>query len=147
MELDDDLYARILKLSAQGDQHLDDGQHEAAVQKYQAAWDLLPEPKESWKVALWLLVSLGETYWLWGRLQDTIRIYSRAAGCPDGLGNPLIHLRLGEAHFDLGALPTAKQELTRAYMGGGREIFSTEDPKYFEVLRDLLIPPAGKEEL
>ena len=36
-------------------------------------------------------------------------------------GNPFLRLRLGQVQVELGALDEAADNLTRAYMGGGRE--------------------------
>ena len=67
--------------------------------------------------------------------------------CPGGLGNPFVHLRLGECCFDIGERDRAADELTRAYMGAGREIFAEEDPKYIEFLGTRIKPPVGQDRL
>ena len=54
--------------------------------------------------------------------------------CPQGLGNPYIHLRLGQLYCEQDNLDKAIDELTRAYMGGGLDIFLEDDPKYLEFL-------------
>jgi len=53
-----------------------------------------------------------------------------AMHCPDAIGNPFLHLRLGQCQFELKALDRAADELMRAYMGGGPDLFKLEDPKY-----------------
>ncbi|MDJ0969985.1 MAG: hypothetical protein QNJ06_08785 [Kiloniellales bacterium] len=60
---------------------------------------------------------------------------------PDGLGNLFVRLRLGQAQFVLGQLDRSADELARAYMGGGSEIFEEEDPKYWDFIRSKLQPP------
>ena len=62
---------------------------------------------------------------------------SDAMHCPGAIGDPFIHLRLGQCQFELGNLPRANDELARAYMGGGKEIFDAEDPKYFSHLKTV----------
>jgi len=54
--------------------------------------------------------------------------------CPAAIGNPFIHLRRGQVLFEQGEMEAAVQELLRAYMRGGDEIFSEDDPKYFRLL-------------
>lgn len=54
--------------------------------------------------------------------------------CPDGIGNPFLHLRLGQVLFDQGDQDAAADELARAYMGAGPEIFDHEEPRYFAFL-------------
>ena len=66
---------------------------------------------------------------------------------PRWLGEPILHLRLGQCALELGDITKAKDELTRAYMGAGKDIFQDEPPKYFALLRDALVPPAGSNSL
>ncbi len=58
-------------------------------------------------------------------------------------GNPFILLRLGQTYFELGNMKKAADELVRAYMGVGTEIFEGEDPKYFDLVRASILPPDG----
>lgn len=55
-----------------------------------------------------------------------------------GIGNPFSHLILRQAQFELGDLDRAKENLALAYMGGGKEIFEGDDPKYYEYLINSL---------
>jgi hypothetical protein len=55
--------------------------------------------------------------------------------CLDAIGNPFLHLRLGQCQFELGALDGAADELMRAYMGAGSDIFKDQDPKYLRFLQ------------
>ncbi len=56
------------------------------------------------------------------------------------VGNPFILLRLGQTYFELGNMKKAADELVRAYMGVGTEIFEGEDPKYFDLVRASTYP-------
>jgi hypothetical protein len=67
--------------------------------------------------------------------------------CPGTLGNPWVHLRLGQVRCELGDKPRAADELARAYMGGGREVFEGQDPKYFALVESVLRPPPGMDRL
>jgi hypothetical protein len=72
-----------------------------------------------------------------GHLKDfdrTFKCFFNAVQCPKGLGNPFIHLRLGQAYYELGNLDKATDELTRAHVGGGLRIFLEDAPKYLEFL-------------
>jgi hypothetical protein len=61
--------------------------------------------------------------------------------CADAIGNAFLHLRLGQSQFELGSLDRAADELARAYMAAGREIFDSDDEKYLAFLRTRLQPP------
>jgi hypothetical protein len=52
-------------------------------------------------------------------------------------------MRLGQCQFELGNKERAADELARAYMAEGSEIFKEEDPKYFAFLKTRLKPPAS----
>jgi hypothetical protein len=67
-----------------------------------------------------------------------------AMHCPGAIGNPYIHLRLGETQFELGNIDRAKDELARAYMGGGDEVFEGDDPKYLRFIMEILRPAADE---
>ncbi len=65
--------------------------------------------------------------------------------CTGAIGNPYLHFRLGQSQLELGNTERAADELARAYMGAGKEIFKYDDPKYFEFLKTKLKPPANGE--
>ena len=134
-KLSDELHEEIKRLCASGDVHAEAGRYPDALEKYWAAWDVLPEPKTHWDAALWILVSVGEVNFFGGDFEACRDNLSQAMHCPDALGNPLVHLRLGQCQFELNNLDRAADELMRAYMGGGPEIFEDQDPKYVRFLQ------------
>jgi tetratricopeptide (TPR) repeat protein len=146
-ELDDTTYNRVTELCRLGDRLQEKQQYPEALKHYRSAWELLPDPKEDWEAATWIQTAIGDARWQSRQYREAIDVLSVAVRCPGGLGNPFIHLRLGEAQFELGDIKRAKDELTRAYMGAGRKIFEGDDSKYFELLRDTLIPPTGQDTL
>lgn len=133
--LSDDVSERIEDLCQAGDAAADAEDYQGAIGKYREAWNLIPEPQHDWEASTWVLTAIADAYILNGDHDYALEALQHAINCPNGLGNPYVHLRLGEAHFELGNLPEAADELTRAYMGGGPEIFQNEDPRYFEFLK------------
>jgi tetratricopeptide (TPR) repeat protein len=121
-----------------GDEYLDAGEFARALEAYRAAADLIPDPKENWQASTWVFTAIGETLYFKGRYAEALQNLCVAVVSPDGLGNPLVHLRLGEVYYELGNFEKAGDELTRAYMGGGREIFGSEDPKYINFLSNKI---------
>ena len=67
------------------------------------------------------------------------------------LGNPLFHLRVGQCLYELldqderelSGPGTMHDELARALIGGGIEIFDGEDPKYLAAITKVSKPPDG----
>ncbi len=133
--LSDADYAKIKAYCAQGDNLADNEQYPEALEKYWAAYDLIPDPKEDWEATLWVLVAIGDANFL---NQDFVAgrdNLSNAMHCPGAIGNPFIHMRLGQCQFELGNLDKAADEFTRAYALKEDEIFDQEDDKYLAFLK------------
>ena len=118
-----------------------------AFRTFQAALNVLPEPRQQWNAAGWLLVAMGECSFRLQKWQSAAGPLQDAIICPGCLGNPWLHLRLGQVRFELGDERRAADELARAYMGGGREVFEGEDQKYFALVERVLEPPEGMDRL
>jgi len=143
-ELDDEIHERIKRFCADGDAAAERGEFAAAIEQYEKAWDLLPEPKTRWEAATWILAAIGDTHYLSGEFEQGRDTLLTAMRCPNAVGNPFLHLRLGQCQFELGFEIIAGDELTRAYMGGGGAIFRDEDPKYYAYIKTILRePPDG----
>ena len=133
-ELPDAVHEEIKRLCAEGDQHAERQSYPDALANYWAAWDLLPEPKTAWEAATWVLVAIGDANYLGGDYIAGRDNLLNAMRCPGAIGNPFVHFRLGQCQVELGNHERAADELMRAYMGAGREIFDQHDPKYFRFL-------------
>lgn len=134
LQLSDAVHAEIVTLCNQGDNLVKVGDFELAKQKYISALKLLPENHQEWEAATWIYVAIGDVHFRMGNFEKAFRCFSNAVQCPGGLGNPYIHLRLGQLYYEQGGLDKAADELTRAYMGAGLDIFMEDDPKYLEFL-------------
>jgi tetratricopeptide (TPR) repeat protein len=132
-ELPKDIADRLDRLSGVGNDSLARGDYRSAYAYFSEMWSLLPEPKTDWNASTWILTSLGDVCFQGGKFDAARQNLEAAILCPNAIGNPFIHLRLGQTYYELGLLDAAANELMRAYMGGGREIFS-DDAKYLEFL-------------
>ena len=137
------VHAAITRLCEEGDELAKEGNDAAAYTKYSEAWELLPADKEKWEASTWVLGAVGELQFRNRKFDKALNSYLRAVQCPNGLGNPYIHLRIGQAQYELGNLEGAADNLARAYLGGGPEMFQGGDPKYFAFLKTRLKPPSG----
>jgi tetratricopeptide (TPR) repeat protein len=134
-KLPDDLRQMIDKLCQKGDQFAQIDQADDALDQYEAAWELLPNPKNQWPAATWILMAAGDVYYErrhYAAASETLR---EALNLPDGETNPFIWLRLGQSLFELGDLNGAAEALDSAYRLNGEELFADEDPKYLLFLR------------
>lgn len=144
IELDDAIHCHVKELCGEGDALAKAERFLDAAEKYQAALKLLPEPVHRWTAATWVFTALGDVSFLSGDFERARTALLEAMHCPGGIGNPFIHLRIGQAQFELGNEILALDELTRAYMGGGKEVFRDEDDKYFAMVKqNLKQPPNG----
>ena len=142
-ELADATHKRIKALCAEGDQRGRDGRTVEAIESYEAAWSLLPEPKTDWEAATWILAAIGDTHYLSGEFERGRDSLLTAMHCPDAIGNPFLHLRLGQCQFELGNRKRAGDELARAFLLGGWELFQDEDPRYLDFVKSILDEPPG----
>ena len=134
-KLPDDLRMMIDKLCQKGDQFAQIDQSDDALDQYEAAWELLPNPKNQWPAATWILMAAGDVYFErrdYVTASDTLR---EALEYPDGEGNPFIWLRLGQCLFEIGNLNGAADALETAFRMNGDELFADEDPKYINFLK------------
>jgi len=134
-ELDESVHRDVTRLCAAGDELAEQGRYEEAVAEYNKAWELIPEPKTDWNASTWILAAIADACFMIGKNKSARQALESAMTCPGGLGNPFLHLRLGQVLFDAGELDGAADDLMRAYMGGGPEIFEAEDPKYLTFLK------------
>lgn len=140
-ELDDKIHKRIQLLCEEGDAFAEEEEYDDALTKYWEAWDLLPEPRTDWISATWILGAVGDANFLGDDFEAGRDNLAMAMHCPDATGNPFLHLRLGQCHFELGNLDLAADELARAFLSEGDEIFDDEDPKYLDFVKTRLKPP------
>lgn len=134
LELPADIHDAITAHCAEGDRLADDGALDAALECYRQAWLLVPEPQTEWGAATWILAAIGDACFLAGYLTSAREALDHAMACPGAIGNPFLHMRRGQVLFEQGELDAAADELIRAYMSEGAEIFASEDPKYLAFL-------------
>ena len=137
--LSEEAHAQVHQLCARGDEDADRGDFPAALGYYWAAWDLLPEPKVGHEAATWILAAVGDANFLGADYVAGRDNLSTVMNCPGGLGNPFLHFRLGQCHYELGDMDAAYDELSRAYHTGGAALFDDAAPRYLALLR---APPA-----
>jgi tetratricopeptide (TPR) repeat protein len=143
MEIPEETHVEIQELCAEGDVFLEMGDFSAAHKNYISALGLVPEPKEQFEATTWIMAALGDMYFLAKDYRQAAQVLSDAMRCTGAIGNPFLHLRLGQVQFELGNHARAADELSRAYMGAGSEIFAKDDEKYFNFLKTKISPPAG----
>ena len=143
MELERDLEARIKEICDEGDVLIEMGELTQAFQNFSEALTLVPEPRQAYAATAGILAGLGDAYFHARNFAQCQQVLSDAMHGAGAIGSPFLHLRLGQCQFELGNLDRAADELARAYMGAGSDIFSQDDPRYFDFLKSRLEPPAS----
>ncbi len=137
-KLPDDLRLMIDKLCQKGDQLAQIDQADDALDQFDAAWELLPNPKNQWPAATWILMAAGDVYFEKREFAAAIEMLRDALVLPDGEVNPFIWLRLGQSLFEIGDFDAAADALETAFRKNGEGLFADEDPKYLNFVKTQL---------
>jgi hypothetical protein len=62
-ELPDAVHSQIASRCGRGDALVEAKDYAAAIAEYQAAWDLVPEPKSEWEAGSWILIAMGDAFY------------------------------------------------------------------------------------
>lgn len=142
-ELPDELHTRIKVLCAEGDAFAKNTAYEEAIAVYNRAWGLVPKPATDWEASTWIMTAIGDACFLGGYYQSGIEALEYAIHCPGGFGNPFVHLRIGQCALEKEIDDLATENLTRAYMLEGKDIFGADSPKYLDYLKTKIAPPVS----
>lgn len=138
-QLPNEIHEEITSLCKRGDELVKLGNVEEAKKNYVDSLKLLPSDHREWEAATWIYVAMGDMYFHLKNYEQAFKCFYNAVQCPQGVGNPYIHLRLGQLYFEEGGFEESADELTRAYMGGGLGILLEDDPKYLEFLETKIV--------
>ena len=132
--LEDGLQVAIAGYCKAGDSLAAAGDHDAAVKEYNQAWKLVPDPKNDWEASTWILAAIADSCFHLGKLKSARSALDYAMTCPGAIGNPFLHLRRGQILYEQNEPDAAADELMRAFMAEGYEVFENEDEKYLNFL-------------
>jgi hypothetical protein len=144
MWLDDDLPPEIvprLEALCREAESLAEESPDLGIAKFDEAFELLPEPREQWLSATWILIAIGDIQYLWGRLSEARETFASLVHFEGWHDNQFVHLRRGQIAYDFGNFEIAANELALAFMAGGYEILETADEKYAEFILSKLRSP------
>ncbi len=133
-ELPKTLLNKIRAECARGDALLDKQMPDKASKRFARALELLPEPIENWEAFTWIQAAIGDAFFQKGDWATSEDAFRQALKGPSGIGNPFIHLRIGQCAFESDRPAVAVDELLKAYMAEGEDIFA-ENGKYLDFLR------------
>lgn len=136
--LDEALAKRVRQLCAEGYRIYDEGDWEQALRRFYQAWTLIPKPQTQFEASGWVLTAIGDAYFAKHNYRAAIEALRSALFCPKTVGNPFVHLRLGQCYLEQQQIDDAERHLARALYSGGEELFAKEVPFYLERARAAL---------
>lgn len=135
MELDKDIYDKIVILTDNGNKLFEIGDFDNALREYLNALEILPEPKTDWEAGLWLFTAIGDVFFVKQNYIEAKNYFFEAINCPEGYANPFVLYRLGQIFYELKDFEKAKEYMLKAYMIDGFEIFEGENTKYIDFFK------------
>jgi len=142
--LPEDLLGVVHNAATEGERHTAHGHYREAISAYKRGLSALPRPRSQWTASLWFKTAIGDAQWFDRDYAAASRTWVSAI-IAGALGNPFVHMRLGQTLLELGREHGARNELLRALMIGGVRVFQEEDPRYFQFIASRALPPPGCE--
>jgi hypothetical protein len=127
----------------EGEAFIDGKQFPDALARFQAAWDVLPQPKTEQEPAVRLMAAIADCHFHLQNWEACHEAMQHALRCGASVADPFLRLRLGQSMYELGNEREAANWLVPVYLTEGRAPFAYDDPKYLEFFRDKLRPPEG----
>ncbi len=141
------------------DESMAANQLDKAYNYYSDAWETLCEdrPEHKPEEAFWLMMSWANSVFAAQDYEQCYEIMGEAYAIFKDMGlvvgNPFFHLRVGQSAYELAETDEQRfdqsgqaiDNLARALITGGIEIFAGEDDRYLTPVLDVLRPPEGFE--
>lgn len=127
---------KLDELSELGNTEMNNENYKEAIQYFNQALEVIPDPKEMYEASGWLHASIGDAYFFmneYSKALDNFLLAYKIYGI-EGV-NPFILLRTGQCYYELDNKKQALDFLLRAYMLDGEEIFEDEE-EYFNFLKN-----------
>ena len=131
--LDENVHNRIIELCKEGDNLFDNNLFSAAIEKYNCALSLLPDPKEQWDAYVWIVVAKGDAYYCSKNYDLAIGQYTIALIIDRD--NPYINMRLGESYFEINDMSESRKYILKA-KNIDRNVFDIPDIKYLVIFEN-----------
>jgi len=133
--LDDDVDLAIQETLYQAEGQMQAEQWDKAIAGFQAALQLLPSTHTLDHYATRAWAGIGDAHFSQPDYAAARHGFEQSLKCDGGVGNAFLHLRLGQCCLQLQQADRAADQLTRAFMAGGPDIFAGEEEMYLEFLK------------
>jgi len=127
----------VERLIEKADKQQDYGNYNKASALYERAFAELRMPKEEQPEYLEIMTALADNNIFQDKNGEALKLYETIMKHPDADAMPYLHLRRGQAAFDIERKELAASELQRAYELGGEKIFEGEGEVYLSLAKEL----------
>lgn len=128
------VYPEIEVLSKEGNQAIEDDNLDYAIECFQNALNLIPEPREEFSSTTWLYAGLGDVYFIQDEYDTSLEYFMRAYNENEDYSNPYVLYMMGKCYYELDNVIKAKEFLKQAYMLVGEDIFQGDNQKYINLV-------------
>ncbi len=104
------LQTSVRQLCVEADWLFAQRQYAQALERWQAAWSQIPEPRAAWEGAAGILIASGDCHLELEQDRKASEAYCQVLDIPEGRDNQPLRLRLGVVCYELGLLDRAGAE-------------------------------------
>lgn len=115
---------------------------EPRVNKLMKIYESLTDDQKRTRAGRYVIIHIAEVCFSERLIEDAIDNFNFAMKFKDSVGNPFLHLRLGQLNYLIQNKEKMYDDLSRALIMGGEGIFKDEDPKLIEMVKGVLKEPA-----
>lgn len=137
-ELTEEQQVLLDQYCEEGNDEMDKENFSGAIDLFNKALEVLPQPKDNWEATGWISASIGDAYFSQAKYAEALDHLHRAYqiyGSEDP--NPFVLLRMGQSYLELKDEKNATDYLFRAYGLEGKALFE-DDKKYLKFLSSKL---------
>lgn len=134
LELTEEQQELLEKYCEEGNAEMDKENYSGAIDAFNKALDVLPQPKDDWEATAWISASIGDAYFSEQKYKEALDHLHRAYqiyGAEDP--SAFVLLRMGQSYLELKEEKHATDYLHHAYKLEGKELFE-DDKKYLKFL-------------
>jgi tetratricopeptide (TPR) repeat protein len=128
MHLPESTFSAIAALMNKAAVEIGRNDYPAALQLYQKAAAAFPPPVEDYTGACFLWYSMAQVHLLMQQETQALTYTAKALGCLDGFNDAKVWYQSGLLQLRLGKLAEAREDLAKAFAGGGKAVFVGAQP-------------------
>ncbi|WP_071342013.1 hypothetical protein [Maribacter sp. 1_2014MBL_MicDiv] len=105
-------------------------------------YESLTDDQKKTRAGRYIIAHIAEVYFAASMIDEAFENFNFVMQFKDTIGNPFLHLRLGQLNYLTKNTDKMNDELSRALIMGGESIFKDEDPKLIKMVKSVLEEPA-----